>query len=228
MYTVFVIGNIASGKSTASRYLAQKGGRLIDLDQVAKDLYQPGSDVVLELVEAFGHRVLDFDGGIDRRELARVAFSTPESVATLNGIVHPRVLKHLGDLIVPPYCCTASEPANPFTVVEISVAADFTEAFPLADEIMAITSPLDIRRARAIERGMTPFDFDQRAAAQPSEDELCAMATYRIDNSAADRTLFEALDEWLALRGLDGSQDGFSGLSDASPDVDPHRAEEGR
>lgn len=202
MFTVFVIGNIASGKSTAARYLAQQGGRLIDLDQLAKDLYQPGSDVVDELCEAFGREVLDEDGGINTKALAQVAFATPESVATLNGIVHPRVLQQLGDLLVPPYCCTAAEPTNPFTVVEISVAADFVQAFPLADEIIAITAPLDIRRDRAIARGMTGDDFDQRAAAQPTEDELCAMASYIIDNTLADDSLFIALDEWLAQRGF--------------------------
>ena len=46
MFTVFVLGNIASGKSTACRYLKSHGAMLIDLDELAKSLYVPGSDIV--------------------------------------------------------------------------------------------------------------------------------------------------------------------------------------
>ena len=43
MFTVFVLGNIASGKSTACRYFESRGAMLIDLDELAKSLYVPGS-----------------------------------------------------------------------------------------------------------------------------------------------------------------------------------------
>ena len=51
MITFFLIGNIASGKSTAARYLERRGAMRIDLDQLAKDLYQPGSAVVDAIAE---------------------------------------------------------------------------------------------------------------------------------------------------------------------------------
>lgn len=205
MYTVFIIGNLASGKSTAARYLADHGGRLIDLDRMAKQLYQPGSLIVDALVEAFGRRVRTAEGGIDTKELAACAFATPEATASLNGIVHPVVLQKLGDQLVGPCGCCVTEPDVPFTVVEISVADAFTEAFPLADEIIAITAPLEERRRRAIERGMTAADFDRRAAVQPTEERLCALATRVIDNTVADDRLFRALDAWMQERGfMDG------------------------
>ena len=56
MFTVFVLGNIASGKSTACRYLESRGAMLIDLDDLAKSLYVPGSDLVGALAEEFGWR----------------------------------------------------------------------------------------------------------------------------------------------------------------------------
>ena len=51
MFTVFVLGNIASGKSTACRYLESHGAMLIDLDELAKSLYVPGSEIVNALGE---------------------------------------------------------------------------------------------------------------------------------------------------------------------------------
>ena len=54
MFTVFVLGNIASGKSTACRYFESRGAMLIDLDELAKSLYVPGSDIVNALADEFG------------------------------------------------------------------------------------------------------------------------------------------------------------------------------
>ena len=90
MYTVFVIGNIASGKSTACRYLASMDGDYLNLDDFAKGLYEPGSDLVNEIVASFGWDVLDNDGFICRSALARKAFTTSESVQVLNNIVRPK------------------------------------------------------------------------------------------------------------------------------------------
>ena len=212
MFTVFIIGNIASGKSCASRYLAQRGGYRIDLDQMAKDLYLPGSPIVDRLANVFGSDVIAEDGGIDCVALARSAFATPESVQTLNEIVHPALIEQLGTMLLPTQCCSVIPASYPFVVVEISVAAAFTEAFVLADEIIAITAPVDVRRVRAIERGMDPQDFDRRAALQPSEEALCELATLVIDNTQADDGLFEALDAWLSMKGLVPGQQRLGGL----------------
>ena len=206
--SVFVIGNIASGKSTAARYLESKGAVRIDLDTMAKDLYQPGSEIVQELCEAFGWDILDENGGVNTRALAFRAFDTPEAVKTLNNIVHPVLLKQLSQRLLPVQCCSTTLPITPLTVVEVSAPASFTDAFPLADEIIAITAPFDIRRNRAIERGMDADDFDRRAEAQPSEEELLAMATVAIDNSAADDRLFHELDAWLASSGVSFDSNG--------------------
>lgn len=89
MFTVFVLGNIASGKSTACRYLESHGALLIDLDVLAKSLYVPGSDIVNALAEEFGWDILDEEGGVRRNILASRAFVSPDTVARLNSIVHP-------------------------------------------------------------------------------------------------------------------------------------------
>ena len=206
MYTLFMIGNIASGKSTAARYLEARGARRLDLDVMAKELYIPGSSLVQSIADAFGWDILDQNGGIRSSMLAARAFATADATARLNSLVHPFILEQLGHILLPANCCSTLVPEFPLTVVEVSAAAAFTDAFGLADEVMAITAPLDVRRRRALQRGMDADDFDTRAAAQPSELELCALATTVIDNTAADDTLFDALDSWadercLSLRG---------------------------
>ena len=154
MYSVFVIGNIASGKSAACRYLASKGGLSIDLDQLAKSLYVPGSELVCNLADAFGWDILDSTGGINKPLLAERAFASPEETARLNAIVHPVLVDQLAARILEPICCTVSPLHNPFSVVEVSAPRDFADGFGLADEVIAITAPLSVRRRRALGRGM--------------------------------------------------------------------------
>ena len=199
MYTVFLIGNIASGKSRAARYLERRGALRIDLDELAKSLYQPGSEVVNELAEAFGWDVIAPDGGIDRAALARHAFATPEDTARLNAIVHPRLLEQLGHRLLPANCCSVAVPEHELAVVEVSAAAALpADAFGLADRVIAVTAPLEVRRKRAIGRGMDAEDFDRRAAVQPSEAELASLATDVIDNAVPGDGLYEQLDRLLA------------------------------
>lgn len=202
MITLYLIGNIASGKSTAARYLERRGALRIDLDELAKDLYQPGSAVVDEIAAEFGWDVVNANGGIDRAVLADRAFATPEDTARLNAIVHPVVLEQLGLRLLPANCCSVMVPEHPFAVVEVSAPEGFEDAFALADEVVAITAPLEARRVRAIERGMDADDFDRRAECQPSDERLLALATRSIDNSAADDSLFDSLDALLEELGV--------------------------
>lgn len=202
MFTVFVLGNIASGKSTACRYFESRGAMLIDLDELAKSLYVPGSDIVNALADEFGWDILDEEGAIRRSILASRAFASPDSVARLNGIVHPVLIEQLSLRILDPVCCTVSSPRYPFAVVEVSAPTGFEDAFGLADEILVISAPLSVRRERAIQRGMVPSDFDARSACQPDESALCDLATTVIDNAAGDNSLFDQLDAWLARHGF--------------------------
>ena len=202
MYSVFVIGNIASGKSAACRYLASKGGLYIDLDKLAKSLYVPGSDLVCSIANAFGWDVLTPEGGIDKVRLAEKAFATPEETERLNQLVHPVLVDQLAARLLEPICCTVSPLHNPFAVVEVSAPRDFKDGFGLADEVIAVSAPVEVRRVRAVKRGMSEADFDRRVEIQPSEEELCSLATLVIDNSVDDDWLFRALDAWLVERGF--------------------------
>lgn len=204
MYTAFFIGNIGAGKSAATRYLEGRGARRIDLDDLAKGLYVPGSDLVEGLAQAFGTDVLDDAGGVDKALLASRAFASPETAAQLNALVYPALLDELGRLLLPSLCVPEAPGAAALTVVEISNAASFLESFGLADEVVAVSAPLELRRSRALARGMDADDFDARAAAQPAEEALCALARTVIENTASDAELFGALDAWMAARGLCG------------------------
>ncbi|MDD6786445.1 MAG: dephospho-CoA kinase, partial [Eggerthellales bacterium] len=90
MKTIFVIGGMGAGKSTASRALASQGIPLIDLDVVGHEALT--LDVVAqELAAAFGPQVLDAQGNVIRGEVAAAAFASEQATQMLNGITQPRI-----------------------------------------------------------------------------------------------------------------------------------------
>lgn len=192
MTTVFLIGNIASGKSTAARYLEACGARRIDLDALAKELYVPGSKIVQEVAQEFGSDVVDERGAVITAVLAARAFKDADATARLESIVYPALTERLEELLNSP-CDT------PLTIVEVSAPASFADSFKLADAVLAITASRSVRRERAISRGMRSEDFGARASVQLSENSLCAMATSVISNDAGSEELYRKLDRWLSM-----------------------------
>jgi dephospho-CoA kinase len=91
MVKMVVTGGIACGKSLVGALLAREGVAVLDADDVARELMQPGRPAFDATVRAFGPGILDGTGTIDRGRLAERVFSHPEDLAKLNAAVHPEV-----------------------------------------------------------------------------------------------------------------------------------------
>ena len=90
-----ITGGIGSGKSTVAAELVRRGVKLVDADEVVRELQQPGGEIFAALTEAFGEEIIDENGELDRQKLADIAFSDPEELEKLNNIVHPAVGKEM-------------------------------------------------------------------------------------------------------------------------------------
>lgn len=93
MYKLGVTGPIASGKTALTRILGKLPGALvIDVDQMARGLYVPGSKAFQQVTEAFKqHQILDPTGQINRRKLGQVVFTSPQHLHVLNSICFPQL-----------------------------------------------------------------------------------------------------------------------------------------
>lgn len=88
---VGLTGGIASGKSTVAAILRRLGAEIINADELAREVVEPGREAWQEIVAAFGSGVLQDDQAIDRRKLREVIFKDAEARKKLEGIIHPRV-----------------------------------------------------------------------------------------------------------------------------------------
>src|ERR1700742_3430413 len=90
-YRVGLTGGIASGKSTAAKFFGALGIRIIDTDQLARDVVEPGQPPLERLVERFGRSILTEDGHLDRPALRNIVFSDPKARADLEALTHPAI-----------------------------------------------------------------------------------------------------------------------------------------
>lgn len=88
---VALTGGIASGKSTVAKFFAALGVPIIDTDQVARQVVEPGQPPLERLVERFGAAILTPDGHLDRPKLREIVFSDPKARADLEALTHPAI-----------------------------------------------------------------------------------------------------------------------------------------
>ncbi len=102
MFIIGITGPSGSGKGEVSKYLASKGARIIDADEVYHDVITPPSDCINELTENFGKAILTNTGAIDRKNLASLVFGdeNKEKLELLNKITHKYVIDRINGVIL--------------------------------------------------------------------------------------------------------------------------------
>jgi dephospho-CoA kinase len=170
-------GNIASGKTTIGLMLLELGAtEYVDADLVVHELYLPSRPLVAQLVEAFGARILDADGGVNRRALGELVFGDPARLRQLEALVHPAVQTALIERMR----------ALPPDGIGVLDAIKLVESGygPLCHGLWLVTCPPEIQLRRLVEtRGLTEAEAKRRLAAQPAIEPKRAVATEIIDNS---------------------------------------------
>jgi dephospho-CoA kinase len=181
--TIGLTGGIGSGKSAASRILAELGALVIDADRVGHEVYLPGTPGWDQVVAAFGREVVASDGTIDRKQLGARVFGAPAELARLNAIVHPLIRDAVAARVA-----AAREGQQPI-VVEAALLVE-AKWDALVDEVWLVTARPEIVEARLVEqRGMTPEAIAARVRAQLSDADRAARADVIIDNSGTPAAL---------------------------------------
>ena len=95
MRVLGLTGGIGSGKSSVAQMFKQLGAEVIDADEFARDVVEPGQPALAEIVSTFGRDILLSDGRLDREKLGRIIFADAAARSTLNAITHPRIRERM-------------------------------------------------------------------------------------------------------------------------------------
>ncbi|NAS21120.1 dephospho-CoA kinase [Herbidospora sp. NEAU-GS84] len=186
-------GGIGSGKSEVSRRLGERGAVVIDADKIAREVVEPGTEGLAEIVAAFGEDVLRADGSLDREKLGSIVFSDADRLAILNGIVHPKVGARVQELL-------DDVPEDGLVVYDVPLLAE-NKLAPTFDKVIVVDTADEVRIRRLGEsRRMSEADARARIAAQATREERLAVADFVIDNNGALDELDRQIDEvWARL-----------------------------
>lgn len=195
-----VTGNIASGKSTVTRELARRGAVVIDADQLAREVVEPGSKTLQELVATFGREILGEDGRLDRNRLGRIVFADDAARERLNRIVHPAI----AELSVQRLAELRDRNDVPLIVYEAPLLFE-AGAQTRVDKVLVVTIDPEEQLKRLMARdGWDPVAARQRIRAQMDQQEKIRRADYVLDNSGRPEAIVERIDElwpeWTADR----------------------------
>lgn len=184
MKLIGLTGGIGSGKSTVAQLLLHHGWELVDADQIARDIVEPGKPALAELAEAFGQDILRADGSLDRGLLASRAFASREKTDVLNSITHPRIQEETQTRFN-----SARRAGADFVVYDMPLLVD-KGLHKDMDVTIVVDVDAEERVRRLVEyRGLTEEDAQRRIAAQISDEERRAAADFIIDNNGVREAL---------------------------------------
>jgi dephospho-CoA kinase len=219
---VGLTGGIGAGKSAASRALVAQGAALVDADQVAREVVEPGSSGLASVVQEFGGEVLRPDGTLDREALGRRVFGDDDARRRLNGLLHPligvRTLERAAQ---------AQQRGAPVLVHDVPLLVENGLA-PGYHLVVVVEAPLEQRLHRLTAlRGMPEDDARARLAAQADDGERREVADALLVNDGPLEQLEQQVAELWSRRlqpyaaGLDAGRAAARGpVALAAPDPD--------
>lgn len=184
-------GGIACGKSMISAYLAQKGIPVIDGDLVARQIVEPGTKGLAQIVDTFGAEYLHADGTLNRAMLGSRVFADKEALQQLNAITKPLLLEAFKTQI-------NALQAHPMIVLDVALLLEDHDYKELADQVWVVTvSPVQ-QLARLMKRNSyTVEEAQNRINAQMSNEERIQYADAVIDNNGTMSETIAQVDRLL-------------------------------
>ncbi len=184
-----ITGNIATGKSVVRRMLANAGALGLDADLIAHRMIYPQGPAFQDVVSAFGKKILDQKGEIDRSQLGEIVFKDPKKLETLEAIVHPAVAeavqKRLQD------CHSPLAALEAIKLLEAGLGA-------ICDAVWVSHAPRQVQMERLREnRGLSAKAALSRLEAQTPQEEKLARADVVINTNGPFQRTWEQVCQGL-------------------------------
>jgi len=189
MIRIALTGSIGMGKSTVAKMFERAGVPVFDADAIVRELQGPNGALVQRIGETFPGTVRC--GTLDRECLAQIVLGCPEKLAALEQLVHPAVREARERFV-------AQHGNAPALLFEIPLLFE-TQGEKEFDELVVVSAPAEIQRARVLERtGMNQGKLESILARQMPDEEKRARADFVVDTgvdlSTTERQVRDILD----------------------------------
>lgn len=194
-YLVGLTGGIASGKSTVSKYLEEKGIIVIDADILARKVVERGSEALKEIEKEFGHEVITPNGELNRPVLGKIIFEDEDLKEKLNKIVHPAIFLLLKEIL-------SKQDNKKLVFIDMALLVENIDNMRThgiyLDEIWSVSLPLEVQINRLMNRDKISYEYAKnKINSQISSEERNRFANIIIDNSLGEENLRKKVDAYL-------------------------------
>ncbi|WP_251548007.1 dephospho-CoA kinase [Limosilactobacillus caecicola] len=185
-------GGIATGKSTVSNYLRRQGYPIVDADQIARQVVEPGTSGLAKVVATFGNEILQSDGQLNRKKLGEIVFSDPAQLAKLNEILQPliraKIVRQLDEL---------RNQQSPLIFLDAPLLFE-RHYQTTCDQVMVVATDPDTQLQRLMARDhMDQQTAQERITSQMPIQDKIDQADVVFDNNSSVAGLEEQVANWL-------------------------------
>ena len=174
MKVLGLTGGVGMGKSTSGQILRDQGVRVVDTDDLARQIVEPGQPALAEVLAAFGPEFVGPDGRLRRKQMAQRVFADPEARHRLEAILHPRIRRLWRTQVE-----TWRGEGHPLAVVVIPLLFE-TKAEDDLDATVCVACNRASQMERLLARGWSPEQIEQRNQAQWPIEQKIARADYLV------------------------------------------------
>lgn len=197
MLKVGLTGGLATGKTFVGQELARLGCRLLEADELGREVISPGGEAYEAVIREFGEQILSSDGAIDRKKLAALVFDHPDRLDALNRLVHPWVIRRENEWMEK---MAALDPRG-ILVVEAAVMIEAGSHTRYDKLIVAVCSQEQQIERAMLRSGLTRAEALARIRRQIPLEEKRKLADYVIDTSGSkEQTLQQVREVYESLR----------------------------
>ncbi|ALS20891.1 MULTISPECIES: dephospho-CoA kinase [Paenibacillus] len=191
-------GGIACGKSTVASMLVRRGALLIDADRIAREVVEPGTPALTQVIERFGADLLLEDGSLDRKKLGERVFGNTAALKDLEALLHPPIRAAMRERM------EAYETQHPDKLVVVDVPLLYESHLQaMYSEVMVVYVPRHVQMERLMKRdGLTEEQANKRLDAQMPIEKKKELADIVIDNSGTIEETEQQIEQFWSERGL--------------------------
>lgn len=186
---VGLTGSIATGKSTVVEWFKTKHVPVIDADQIAREIVEPGKPILMRLKETFGEAIIQTDGSLDRALLGQMIFNDDTLRQKLDDLMHPAIVKEM--------VARRDKYLNqnePLIILDIPLLFEggLTD---LVDRVIVVYTTESVQLERLMKRNkLSKQEATQRIKTQWSIEKKKALATDVIDNNGSIEETYQQCD----------------------------------
>ncbi len=198
MKIIGLTGGIGSGKSTVAKIFSELGANVIDADEIAREIVEPGKFIWKRIVSEFGKEMLNDDQTLNRGLLAKVVFEDQDKRAKLNSIMHPRIQEEIISRIDK----YRSDNEARTVIVEAALLVERKGLLKLFDKLIVVSVDEKSRISRIKKRdNLSSEEILSRIRSQISDDQKAKLADFVVDNTESiERTELQVKKIWETIQ----------------------------